>query len=129
MSGFSDGTQATYSTNEAGLVGKSSRLGGTGQQYHVVGMSDANTAFIEIKTWDEPLPYPVSAIALDLAGVCSSERFLPLVGQYRTMGPDGPTYQVVSIADERTAKIWIVAEDDDEDYRIEDILIDPMAID
>jgi hypothetical protein len=113
----------------ADLIGTRSRVAGTGQEYEVVGKLDANTALVQVETWDEPLPYAVKQIELDLAGVCEKARFQSLVGDYRTIGPDGPPYQVVAIIDGETAKIWVVAEDDTETYRIENILLDPIAVD
>ena len=106
-----------------------SRVGGVGQEYKVVAMADSATVLVEVKTWDEPLPYPAAEVDLDLTGVCTRERFLPLVGQYRSMGPDGPEYEVVSIESPTVASIWIVGNEDNDDYEIEDILIDPIVFD
>ena len=111
------------------LVGARGRVGGVGQEYEVVGMADATTVLVEVKTWDEPLRYPTAQVELDLAGVCSKDRFQSLVGQYRSIGPDGPEYEVVSIESPTRAKIWIVANEDNDDYDIEDILLDPIVYD
>ena len=110
-------------------LGRRSRVAGLGQEYRVVGMADAATVLVEVKTWDEPLRYPTAQVVLDLAGVCSKDRFQPLVGQYRSIGPDGPEYEVVSIESPTRAIIWIVANEDNDDYDIEDILLDPIVYD
>ena len=109
------------------FLGKRGRVGGFGQEYEVVGTADEATALIAVKTWDGPLCYPVAEIELDVAGACTWERFLRLVGQYRSIGPDGPEYEVVSIESPTKAKIWIVGNEENEDYDIEDILIDPIV--
>lgn len=121
-------TQARESVTHP-LIGKRSRVGVVGQEYEIVRVADPSTALISVATWDELLPYPIAEIELDLAGVCDKARFQPLVGQYRTIGPDGPTYKVESIVDEQTAEIWIVGEDEDEHYRIGEILLDPLLVD
>lgn len=110
-------------------IGVRSRLAGTGQHYEVVGMVDESMALIEVPSWEEPLPYAVADINLDLAGTRTRERFEPLVGQYRSMGPDGPEYEVVSIETPTIAKIWVVGDEDNQDYEIQDILIDPIVYD
>ena len=111
------------------VVGVCARLGGSGQTYKVLRMHDEATALIEVRSWDEPIPYAVADISLDLAGNSSQERFLPRVGQYRSMGPDGPEYMVVSIVSPTKAQIWVVGDEENQDYEIQDILIDPIVYD
>ena len=108
-------------------TGIRSRVAGTGQPYEVVGMVDEATALIKVPSWDAPLPYAIADVELDLAGTCTRERFLRLVGQYRSMGPDGPEYEVVSIEGPTKAKIWVVGDEENKDYEIQDILIDPIV--
>ena len=109
------------------LLGKRGRVGGLGHEYEVVDLVDEKTAVVHIKSWDERKLYPVADIQLDLAGASSKERFAPLVGQYRSIGPDGPNYEVMSIESAKRAKIWIVANEENDDYDIEDILLDPIV--
>ena len=110
-------------------IGMCARIGVQGQEYKVVGTADAATVLVEVKSWDEPLRYPAAEVELDLASVCNKERFQPLVGQYRSMGPDGPEYEVVSIESPTMARIWVVGNEENDDYEIEDILIDPIVFD
>jgi hypothetical protein len=110
-------------------VGVRSRLGGHGQPYSVVGMFDDQTALIEVPSWDEPLKYLLADVERDLAGDSTKNRFASLIEQYRSMGPDGPEYEVVSIESSTMAKIWVVGDEDYEDYEIQDILIDPVVYD
>ena len=110
-------------------VGTCARVAGVGQKYRIVDLVDDATALIEVKSWDEPLPYPLREVEFDLAGNMSAERFVPLIGQYRSMGPDGPEYMVASIESSTAAKIWIVGNEENDEYAIEDILIDPIVYD
>lgn len=111
------------------LIGIHSRVGCVGREYEVVGIVDDATVMICLKAWDEHFRYPIAEVRQDIAGNCTKERFAPLVGQYRSIGPDGPNYEVVSIESSKTAKIWIVANEDNDDYDIEDILLDPIIVD
>jgi hypothetical protein len=113
--------------------GQLRRVGGIGQVYRIVQFLSNDTLLIHTETSDEDLHYSSDEAELDcfeseqprfLAG-----RFAKLVGQYRTIGPDGPVYQIVGIENETQARIWIVAEDEDELYRLENILLDPIAKD
>ena len=49
----------------------------------------------------------------------------PLVGTFRSIGPDGPTYEVLQIIDERRARILILESEREVEYDIKDILHDP----
>lgn len=111
------------------LLGVQSRVGGIGQDYQVIEIVDEMTALIQVASWAEPLRYAVTDIDLDVAGTCTRERFIPLLGQYRSMGPDGPEYEVVSIDSSIQAKIWVVGDEGNQDYEIQDILIDPIIHD
>ncbi len=58
----------------------------------------------------------------------SKKRALPhqeLVGTLHSIGPDGPTYEVVKIIDEKQALICILDAEREVSYDIEDILTDP----
>ena len=48
-----------------------------------------------------------------------------LVGSMRSIGPDGPTYQVLRIVDETRALISILEAERQVEYDIADILKDP----
>ena len=48
-----------------------------------------------------------------------------LIGLLRSMGPDGPTYEVLRILDDKRALIRILEAERDVQYDIEDILADP----
>ena len=50
---------------------------------------------------------------------------LDLVGTLHSIGPDGPTYEVVRILDEKQALICILESLREVPYDIEDILTDP----
>ena len=43
------------------------------------------------------------------------------------MGPAGPEYEVVSIESPTKARIWVVGNEENDDYEVEDILIDPVV--
>ena len=60
-----------------GLVGSRGRVGAIGQEYKVVGTTDAATVLVEVESWDEPLRYPAADVVLDLAGVANKDRFQP----------------------------------------------------
>jgi hypothetical protein len=111
----------------ANFVGAISRVAVTGQEYRVVAARDDETVLIEVASWPEPLPYPVRQVEFDLAGVSDVERFRPLVGQVRSMGPDGPRYEVMSIETSTMAAIWVIGDDRNMDYEIQDVLIDPIV--
>ena len=53
------------------------------------------------------------------------ERFQRLVGELRSIGPDGPTYEVLSIVNDKHALIRILEDERQVEYDIEDILLDP----
>ena len=110
-------------------IGVRGRVAVSGQPYEVVGMVDEATALIKVPSCDAPLPYAVADIDSDIAGTATRERFLRLVGQYRSMGPDGPEYEVMSIESPTKAKIWVVGDEESKDHEIEDILIDPIVDD
>ena len=114
-------------------VGQRRRVGGIGQVYRILEIVDAVTVLIHAEQTDEDLPYPIADALLDPfasePAAPDMARFEKLVGQFRSIGPDGPTYEVVSITDSTCARIWIIPEDDDEDYDIEDILLDPISND
>ena len=48
-----------------------------------------------------------------------------LVGTLHSIGPDGPTYEVLRILDDRRALICILEAEREVEYEIEDILRDP----
>jgi hypothetical protein len=48
-----------------------------------------------------------------------------LVGSFHSIGPDGPTYQVLRILDDKRALICILDAEREVDYSIADILEDP----
>lgn len=48
-----------------------------------------------------------------------------LVGQLRSIGPDGPTYEVLQIVYGRLARILVPEAEREVEYPIEDILTDP----
>jgi hypothetical protein len=48
-----------------------------------------------------------------------------LIGELRSIGPDGPTYEVLSIIDRDTARIRILESERDVDYPISEIVKDP----
>ena len=122
--------QAKASQDTAVAVGDRRRVGGIGQTYRIVKLTDHDTVHIHTEGTDEELPYPIADAALDPLATEPIQpdraRYEKLVAQYRTIGPDGPTYQVVSITDDTSAKIWIIPNDEDDLYMIENILLDPM---
>ena len=61
----------------------------------------------------------------DIAVKGGDQRHHELVGQLRSIGPDGPTYEVLRIIDDKRARIVILEAEREVDYDIEDILIDP----
>jgi hypothetical protein len=130
MTGFHE-DQATYVTNPQSLVGQRRRVGGIGQVYKIMSLLDADMTMIHTEKTDEELTYPVSDALLDpLADdqpCADPTRYAKLVGQCRSIGTAGPTYEVVSVAADGSAKIWIIPEDGNEDYEVENILLDPMA--
>ena len=48
-----------------------------------------------------------------------------LVGSFHSIGPDGPTYKVLRILDEKRAIICILDAEREVDYPIADIMLDP----
>ena len=107
-----------------GLVGRRGRIGGVGQDYEVVGVVDDTFALIHTHKTDERARYRIADVKLDASSVGAS-RFEPLVGQHRSIGPDGPTYLVLRIMDQERALICILESEREVPYRIEDILLDP----
>ena len=112
---------------ETTLIGLQARVGGIGQEYEIVGIIDDTYAMIHAKKWDERVPYPIAEVQMDVAGMTGPARFASLIGQVRSIGSDGPKYEVVSVDDKGGAKIWIIPNDDNDDYVVEDILLDPFA--
>ena len=108
-------------------VGARSRVGGVGQEYEVVDIIDEATALICAKRYQERVPYPIAEIEADLAGNKGVARYAKLVGQVRSIGPDGPKYEVVSVDESGGAQIWIIPKDENDPYDVADILLDPFA--
>jgi hypothetical protein len=106
------------------LLGTHGRVGGTGQEYEVVGIVDDTFALIHAKRWDERVTYRIEEIKRDAWPVDTS-RFEALVGEHRSIGPDGPTYLILKILDNERALICILESDREVPYPIEDILLDP----
>ena len=109
------------------LLGVQSRVGCVGQEYEVVGNIDDTYAIIHAKRYDVRVRYPIAEIEADIAGTTGTTRFEKLVGQVRSIGADGPKYQVVSVDNDGTAQIWIIPNDENDPYDVEDILLDPFA--
>lgn len=124
--GSAQATLARAGVAEA-LVGVRSRIGGIGQEYEVVELIDGTTALVHAMHYDQRLPYPIDEIEADIAGVVGGSRYSKLVGQVRSIGPDGPKYEVVSVDDMGGAWIWIIPNDENDPYFVEDILLDPFA--
>ena len=108
-------------------VGAHSRVAGVGQEYEVVDIIDDATALIYAKRYEERVPYPLAEIEADLAGVKGVARYGMLVGQVRSIGPAGPKYEVVSVDELGGAQFWIIPNDENDPYDVEDILLDPFA--
>ena len=106
------------------LVGRRGRVGGVGQDYEVVGIVDDAFALIHTIHSDERIRYRIEDVRLDASPVGVS-RYESLVGQHRSIGPDGPTYLILKILDERRALICILESEREVPYQIEDILLDP----
>ena len=113
--------------------GERRRVGGIGHIYRVIGQIDDRTAMIHLEKTGEDLRYPWLDVERDSFASDPPRpdmaRYAELIGQYRTIGTAGPTYEVTGIVDEHRAKIWIVAEEGDEDYPIDCVLLDPMHVD
>ncbi len=125
--------QATAPKGTAVAVGDRRRVGGIGQCYEVRQLLGPGSVLIRTERTDEELEYPMSEAEFDPMAAephrPDTARFDKLVGQYRSIGPDGPKYQVVGIKDSTVARIWIIPNEDDDDYQIEDILLDPLVVD
>jgi hypothetical protein len=57
--------------------------------------------------------------------VADAVAFQSLVGTLHSIGPDGPTYEVLRIIDHKRALICILESEREVEYDIEDILADP----
>jgi hypothetical protein len=108
-------------------IGAHSRVAGVGQEYEVIDIIDDATAVIFAKRYKECVPYPIAEIEADLAGIMGVARYGKLVGQVRSIGPDGPKYEVVSVNENGGAQIWIIPNDGNDPYDVADILLDPFA--
>ena len=52
-------------------------------------------------------------------------NYSDLIGTLHSIGPDGPTYEVLRILDQRRAMICILDCEREVEYEIGDILLDP----
>ncbi len=109
------------------LIGVRSRVGGIGQEYEVVDVVDEVSALIFPDRYQERVLYPIVEIEADMAGTTGMSRYSKLLGQVRSIGPDGPKYEVVSVDEQGGAQIWIIPNDENDPYNVEDILLDPFA--
>ena len=109
------------------LIGVRARVGGIGQEYEIVGVIDDRYVTILPERWGEHVPYPIAEVRMDVAGIVGTKRYVKLVGQVRSIGTAGPKYEVVSVDDAGKAEIWIIANDENDEYEVEEILLDPLA--
>ena len=107
------------------LVGRSGCIGGVGQGYVVIDAVDDTFAMIHTKRTDEHIKYRIADIERDGSATVGIERFESLVGEHRSIGPDGPTYLILAIVDPQHARMCILESDREVLYLIEDILLDP----
>jgi hypothetical protein len=130
MTGFQEGPTA-YVANPHGLVGQRRRVGGIGQVYKIGSLHDDKNVLIHTEHTGQDVTYPIAEALLDpLADEpirADMGRYSKLVGQCRSIGNAGPKYEVVSVEENGKAKIWIIPNDNYDDYDVEDILLDPMA--
>ncbi len=131
MTGFSE-TRVPYSAGDVSVpirrpidIGQRGKIGGLGQGYDVVGIIDDVFALIHTHRTDDRLAYRIDDIALDAEPTESMARFEPLIGQHRSIGPDGPTYLILKMLDREHALICILESEREVRYPIEEILLDP----
>ncbi len=58
-------------------------------------------------------------------GQDDDQIFAYLIGTFRRIGPYGPSYEVVAIIDEDTARIALLETGEEVQYSVQDILGDP----
>jgi hypothetical protein len=118
----------------AALVGTYHRIAGIGPIYEVVKIKDDNEAHIHLVETDESADYPIVDVLQDPdpdSGVVEDYGITPdvdmnkLQGQFRTIGPFGPLYQVLKIDGDGQATIVLLESNEEVSYPARNIYFDP----